>query len=174
MFQLLKKNKLQENKLYNKILSLSRNKLFYTKLGLSDTFQNRIILIFLHISFLFVKLKKGHKIQHYKEFYQRMFNIVFKQIELNMREIGYGDMTVSKNMKFLVTSFYNILLSCENYRKKSSKNKGLFLIKYLDLNDTVKSTNNNALVAYFDTYEAFSVDLNLDSVLKGDLNFNYR
>ena len=76
MFQLLKKNKLQENKLYNKILSLSRNKLFYTKLGLSDTFQNRIILIFLHISFLFVKLKKGHKIQHYKEFYQRMFNIV--------------------------------------------------------------------------------------------------
>ena len=35
-------------KLYNKILSLSRNNIFYTKFQLSDSFQNRIILIFFH------------------------------------------------------------------------------------------------------------------------------
>ena len=40
----------KENILYNNILSLSRNKLFYTKLQLSDTFQNRINLIFIHMS----------------------------------------------------------------------------------------------------------------------------
>ena len=113
--------KCQENKLYNKILFLSRNKLFYTKLGLIDTFQNRINLIFLHISFLFIKLKLKGKNQFYKEFSQKMFDFIFNKIELNMREIGYGDMTINKNMKFLVKVFYNILLNCENYKKKKLK-----------------------------------------------------
>ena len=74
-----------------------------------------------------------------------MFDFIFNMIELNMREIGYGDMTINKNMKFLVKTFYNILLNCENYKKKSLKNKNLFLLKYLTQNSDKKSTTN----AYF-------------------------
>ena len=118
---MFKQIKSPENKLYNKILFLSRNKSFYTNLGLIDTFQNRINLIFLHISFLFIKLKQKDKSQFYKAFFQRMFDFIFNKIELNMREIGYGDMTINKNMKFLVKIFYNILLNCENYKKKKLK-----------------------------------------------------
>ena len=171
---MIKQFKSQENKLYNKILLLSRNKLFYTKLGMIDTFQNRINLIFLHISFLFIKLKQQDKRQLYKEFFQKMFDFIFKRIELNMREIGYGDMAVNKNMKFLVKIFYNILLNCENYRKQNTKNKNLFLLKYLMQNANEKSANNIGLVEYFDKYQAFCFDLSLDSVLSGDLNFNYK
>ena len=164
----------QENKLYNKILFLSRNKLFYNKLGLIDTFQNRINLIFLHISFLFIKIKQKDKSQFYKEFFQIMFDFIFSKIELNMREIGYGDMAINKNMKFLVKIFYNILLNCENYKKKNIKNKNLFLLKYLTQNTDQKGTDNIELVEYFDKYQAFCFDLTSDSVLKGDLNFKYK
>ena len=132
----------QENKLYIKILFLARNKLFYTKLGLVDTFQNRINLIFLHVSFLFIKSKQRDNSQLYKEFFQKMFDFVFNKIELNMREIGYGDMMINKNMKFLVKVFYNILLNCENYKKKSIKNKNLLLLKYLKQNADKKSADN--------------------------------
>ena len=118
---MFKQIKSQENKLYNKILYLSRNKLFYTKLGLNDTFQNRIGLIFLHISFLFIKLKQNDEGLSYKDFSQKMFDYTFAKIELNMREIGYGDTLINKNMKFLVNNFYNILLDCENYKKKKLK-----------------------------------------------------
>ena len=48
-----------------------------------------------------------------------MFDLIFKKIELNMREIGYGDTVINKNMKFLVIAFYNILLNCENFNRKS-------------------------------------------------------
>ena len=164
----------QENKLYIKILFLARNKLFYTKLGLVDTFQNRINLIFLHVSFLFIKLKQRDNSQLYKEFFQKMFDFVFNKIELNMREIGYGDMMINKNMKFLVKVFYNILLNCENYKKKSIKSKNLLLIKYLKQNADKKSADNIGLVEYFDKYQAFCFDLSSDSVLSGDLNFNYK
>ena len=167
-----KQIKAQENKLYIKILFLARNKLFYTKLGLVDTFQNRINLIFLHVSFLFIKSKQRDNSQLYKEFFQKMFDFVFNKIELNMREIGYGDMMINKNMKFLVKVFYNILLNCENYRKKSIKNKNLLLLKYLKQNADKKSADNIGLVEYFDRYQAFCFDLSLDNVLSGDLNFN--
>ena len=83
-------------------------------------------------------------------------------------------MMINKNMKFLVKIFYNILLNCENYKKKNINNKKLFLLKYLTVNIDKKSTNNIELVEYFDKYQAFCVDLSSDSVLKGDLNFNYK
>ena len=103
-----------------------------------------------------------------------MFDFIFNKIELNMREIGYGDMTINKNMKFLVKIFYNILLNCENYKKKNLKNKNLFLLTYLTQNASKKTTNNIGLVEYFDEYQAFCFDLRSDSVLKGDLNFNFK
>ena len=91
-----------------------------------------------------------------------------------MREIGYGDMMGNKNMKFLVKVFYDILLNCENYKKKSIKSKNLLLLKYLKQNADKKSTDNIGLVEYFDKYQAFCFDLSPDSVLSGDLNFNYK
>ena len=161
----------QENKLYNNILLLSRNRLFYTKFNLSDTFQNRIHLIFIHISFLFNKIKRNQENKKYKEFYQRIFDLVFNKIELNMREIGFGDVTINKNMKHLVKSFYNILLYCENFTKESDNSKNDFMTKYLMKNVAAKTINNAALIKYFNKYEAFCFDLTPDSVLKGDLNF---
>ena len=174
MYTYLKQSYSYEYVLYNKILLLSRNKLFYTKLRLNDTFQNRINLIFFHISFLFIKIKQKDKSPLYKEFYQKIFDLTFKKIELNMREIGYGDATINKNMKLLIKVFYNILLFCENYEKKNAKNKKLFFLKYLSLNIDKKNVDKPDLVRYFDRYLAFCFDLSPDSVLKGDLNFNIK
>ena len=167
-------NQNQETKLYNKILFLSRNKLLYTKLNLMDTFQNRINLIFIHFSFLLIKMKLENKNTRYKDFSQKMFDFVFRRIELDMRESGFGDVTINKNMKFLVKIFYNILLNCENYVKKSINYKNLFLNKYLTRNINKKTPFNNNLVEYFDQYQAFCLDLSSDNVLKGELNFNYK
>ena len=174
MFKNSKKINTQEDILYNNILSLSRNKLFFTKFGLADTFQNRIYLIFIHISFLFIKIKQNNQKEIYKIFYQKMFDLIFKNIELNMREIGYGDIVTNKNMKFLVKTFYNILLSCENFNKSSLNLKKMFFLKYLKLNNMKKKANNVSLIEYFDKYQAFCFDLSPDSVLKGDLNFKYK
>ena len=174
MFINLKNTKTQEEILYNNILSLSRNKLFYTKFNLADTFQNRIYLIFIHMSFLLMKIKQSNNEKKYKFFYQKMFDLIFKKIELNMREIGHGDTTINKNMKFLVKSFYNILLDCENLSIKNTDHKKIILSKYLEHIKTDKKANSTHLVEYFDKYKTFCFDLRLDSVLKGELNFKYK
>ena len=167
-------NNEQKNKLYTNVLLLCRNKLFYTNLNLIDTFHNRIILIFIHISFIFIKIKQDNQKSDFKIFSQEMFDLIFNKIDINMREIGYGDTTVNKNMKFLIKSFYDILLNCEKYRKMSLDQKGNFLIKYLKLNIPLNKANNKDIIDYFDKYESFCFDLSSDSVLKGEIIFNYK
>jgi len=98
---------------------------------------------------------------------------MFQKIEHNMREIGYGDVVVNKNMKSLVNTFYNILLKCENYKEKGLDFKNIFFFNYLEQIDKKKLSINPLLIKYFDKYEAFCLDLSPDSVLKGDFNFNY-
>ena len=174
MFQKVNKTILFESELYNKIVSLSRNKLLYTKLQLNDTFQNRINLIFLHISFLFIKVKSQKNKTIYKEFSQKMFDFIFNKIELNMREIGHGDVTVNKNMKFLVKIFYDILMNCEIYSQETTDFKNKFLQRHLSMNNKLKNSDIMELIKYFDEYQVFCLDLSSDKVLKGDLNFKYK
>ena len=174
MFNITKNKNLNERTLYDNILTLSRNKLFFTKFDLADTFQNRIYLIFVHISFLFVKIRHDQENKKYKIFYQNMFDLVFNNIELNMRENGYGDTIINKNMKSLVKNFYNILLFCESFNSSNSNDKLIFFSKYLAHNNTDKNENIVNLIDYFDKYQSFCFDLNSDSVLSGNLNFNYK
>jgi len=170
MSKYIKQFSSQEDSLYNVILLLSRQKLFYTKFNLNDTFQNRIHLIFVHISFIFIKMKNDSKDKVYKIFYQKIFDLIFNKIELNMREIGFGDTTINKNMRYLVKTFYNILINCEKYKKMSINDKNNFLVEFLKFKNTII---NKGIIDYFDKYEAFCFDLKPDSVLKGELNFNY-
>ena len=171
MIKSIKLTNSQKDIMYNNILLLSRNTLFYTKFDLIDTFQNRIHLIFIHISFIFIKMKQNDKNKIYKIFYQKIFDLIFNKIELNMREIGYGDTTINKNMRFLVKTFYNILFNCEKYKDMSNNDKNKFLIEYLQVKN---STDNKGIIDYFNKYEAFCFDLKPDSVLKGELKFNYK
>ena len=173
MLKKVKQDKTIINALYNYILLLSRNKLFYTKFNLIDNFQNRIYLIFIHISFIFIKIKQNSGNKKYKIFYQELFDLLFNKIELNMRELGFGDVTINKNMKFLVKAFYNILLFCESFSQESNADKKKFLNKFLEVtvNEDIK---NMDIVEYFDKYQAFCFDLSSDSVLSGELKFNYK
>jgi len=163
-------NTLFESKLYNKIVALSRNKLLYSKFNLNDSFQNRIYLIFIHLSFLFVVFKKKPSLNLFN---QNLFDYTFHKIELNMREIGYSDVAVNKNMKLLVKDFYNILFFCEKYKKESRNNKVYFIKKYLSLNIAKNGDKNDDFIIYLDKYHAFCLDLSSDNVLKGEINYNY-
>ena len=173
MFTTFNKKISSESKLYNKIMFFSRNKFLYKEIGLSDTFNVRIVLIFFHLAFLLIKLKSTKNINESNQYSQRIFDHAFKKIEENLREHGYGDVTVNKNMKNLVKIFYNILLDCEKYLLFSFENKIDFLDKYLNFKNNAKKPNIIELIKYLDHYQTFCCDLSINSVIKGDLNFKY-
>ena len=60
------------------------------------------------------------------------------------------------------------------FKELNLSSKNTFFIKYLEQNSNQKIANNELLIKYFDKFQAFCFDLNPDSILRGDLNFNYK
>ena len=171
MFKFARKNKIQTEQLYNKIVSLSRQKFLYREFHISDTFFARINLIFFHISFILTKLKSNDNL--YKDLSQSIFDFMFIQIENNMREVGYGDVSVNKNMKKLINSFYNILIKCEKFSLLKDFQKKEFLMFYFADNGSTIDLNIDKLINYFEKYHFFSINLSINNIKSGNINFSY-
>jgi cytochrome b pre-mRNA-processing protein 3 len=156
--------------LYNKIVFLTRESFFYKDFKLTDSFSNRIYLIFFHLSFILVVLKNK---EIKKNNQQDIFDFFFKQIELNCRELGYGDVTVNKKMKSLIKLFYLILMKCERWKKLQIVDKNNLLLNFFSNNRDNKILTNK-LVNYFDKFALFIEDISLNSITKGVFNFVYK
>ena len=97
-----------QDDLYNIMLILSRNIFFYKKINLPDTFETRIYLMFFHFSIMMIVSKKKGK-----KFSQNHYDLFFKKIEYNLRELGFGDVSVNAKMKEFNKILYDILLKLE-------------------------------------------------------------
>ena len=117
--------------MYNNLLTLSRNFFFYKRIKLPDNFETRIYLMFIHFSIMMiVSKKKGVK------FDQKSYDILFFNIENNLRELGFGDVSVNKKMKEFNKLLYDILLKIEQIKDKSFAINKKLIFKYFEgLND---------------------------------------
>ena len=87
--------------------------------------------MFIHFSIMMIVLKKkGVK------FDQKSYDILFFNIENNLRELGFGDVSVNKKMKEFNKLLYDILLKIEQIKDKSFAINKKLIFKYFEgLND---------------------------------------
>lgn len=111
-----------------------------------------------HFGFFLKVFKKNSE----KEIIQDIFDHIFKQLELSIREIGYGDATINKKMKTYINTFYSILDKIDSWEKLSTSNKGIIISNFLNINN-----NNLNLVDYFDNYLLNLTNNTLNSYIKG-------
>ena len=123
-----------------------------------------------HLSFILVDLKNK---RNDKDYQQAIFDFFFKQIELNLRELGYGDITVNKKMKNLVRLFYEILIKCKNWKNLQNNNKSDLILNFFSNKYDNKILSYN-LANYFDKFSFFIEDISLNSITKGVFNFVYK
>ena len=158
-----------DNNLYNILLTLSRNKFFYEKINLPDTFETRIYLMFIHFSLLMIISKKKGK-----KFNQKVYDFFFHNIENNLRELGFGDVSVNKKMKNLNKLLYDILLKIEDQSIKSSfKINQTLIVKYFNNLDDEKSDNYRSFSTYFTKFFNFCFELPLENMIRDSINFRY-
>ncbi len=158
--------KKHNNNLYNTLLLLSRNIMFYNKIKLSDTFETRIYLMFLHFSIMMIiSKKKGEK------FDQKSYDILFFNIENNLRELGFGDVTVNKKMKELNKILYDILLKIGNEKSDSFiLNKNLIFKYFNELKDN-QSEKYSVFERYFTNFYKFCFELPLKNMIRDAIKF---
>ncbi len=129
--------------IYNNLVKLTRNKLFYENTSKTETFSDRLIIFFFHFAFFL----KTYKNESNKKEIQDFYDFVFKQIELSIREIGYGDATVNKKMKVFVNILYSIINKVELWEKTDLKEKSAIFSNLIQV-----EKDSDFYINYFNKY----------------------
>ena len=127
------------------MIKLTRNKNLYNT-NKQDIFYDRMIIFFFHLAFLL----KTYKNIEPKNKLQSFFDYCIRQIELSIREIGYGDATINKKMKEYVNLLFSIIDKINEWEIKDNQKRKDIFINYLD-----HEHNFENYVNYFEKYRLF-------------------
>ena len=150
--------------IYNNLINLTRNKNLYLDLKNNDTFSDRLIIFLFHFGFFL----RNYKNEINKNISQEIFDFIIRQIELSIREIGYGDVSVNKKMKDYVNLFYSIIEKIEIWEKLEKNEKILLLSNFINIKE-----DSDLLVNYFDKYCVFLANNTLKNFTKDILEFKF-
>ena len=123
-----------------------------------DTFSDRLILLLFHFAFFLKIYSKDNN----KKTLQDIYDYFFRQLELSIREIGYGDVSINKKMKDYINTFHSIISKIETWDNINIEQKNSIINSFLNISD--KPHN---LVNYFDNYNKNLLNNSLNSFIKG-------
>ncbi len=129
--------------LYNNLIKLSRNKVLYQRFDKPDTFSDRLTFFLIHFAF-FIKIYKN---EENTKILQEIYDFVFRQLELSIREIGHGDQSINKKMKDYINLFHGIISEIHFWDNLDHSEKKIIYLKFLsDIGDI------DHIVEYFDSF----------------------
>jgi cytochrome b pre-mRNA-processing protein 3 len=106
MMGLLRRNRHERTgyELYGVAVAAARDPLFYLQLGVPDTLDGRFDLVGLHVSLLIRHLRRrpapGPALA------QAVFDAMFSDMDVNLREMGVGDLSVGKRVRAMWEAFH--------------------------------------------------------------------
>ena len=116
---------------------------------------------------MIIHKKKGRK------FDQKIYDNFFHNIENNLRELGFGDVSVNKKMKDFNKILYDVLLKVEQINEQDRKFKisQKLVLKYFPELGDVKSGKFLLFETYFLNFYHFCFEQSLDNMVREAINF---
>ena len=146
---------------YNNLINFTRNKDLYKSLNRKDNFSDRLTLFLLHFAFFL----KNFKNEENKIILQEIYDFNFRQLELSIREIGYGDQSINKKMKDYINLFHSMVSDIHFWKNLSRTQK---LEKFS--NFLTDFTEIDQLLDYFELFDENLSKKTLNSYLKSVSN----
>ena len=123
--------------IYNYLINYTRNEQLYSSLNRNDNFSDRLTLFLLHFAFFL----KNFKNEENKEVLQKIYDFNFRQLELSIREIGYGDQSINKKMKVYINLFHSMVSEIHFWddlnREKKIEKLSIFLEDFKNIDEFV-------------------------------------
>ena len=143
---------------YNNLVKLTTNKSLYDNLiDEQDTFSDRLSIFLIHFAFIL----KEYKNVDNEKILQELYDFNFRQLELSIREIGYGDQSINKKMKDYLNLFHSIISDIHFWDDMEFLKKNECLFKFLQ-----NFGNIEFLVRYFQDFSLELKKYDLNSYLK--------
>ena len=136
---------------------MTSNKFLYNTLENQDTYADRLTFFLFHFAFFLKNFKNPLN----EKILQGIYDFNFRQLELSLREIGYGDQSINKRMKNYINLFHTFLSEIHFWDTLDKDKKTQFISKFLP-----SFTNIDFLVTYFNNYNKDLKKYDLNSYLK--------
>ena len=132
---------------------MTRNKNLYKDFDKQDNFSDRLTYFLIHFAFFF----KVYKNKDNKIILQEIYDFCFRQLELTIREIGYGDQSINKKMKDYINLFHEMIDKFHFWDDLNEEEKSKILNRF--------ATNSNNIALLLDYFEKY-----LKTLKKNTLN----
>lgn len=99
------------HEIYRIVVDQARQPRFYTDFGVPDTVDGRFEMVTLHAFLVLRRLRRAS--ESAGKTGQALFDVMFEDMDLSLREMGAGDMGVGKRVKAMVQAFYGRIASYE-------------------------------------------------------------
>ena len=147
--------------IYNSLINLTTNKNLYKGFVKQDTFSDRLIFFLLHFAFFL----KRYKDKNNSKLLQDIYDFNFRQLELSIREIGYGDQSINKKMKDYINLFHSMVSEIHFWEDLSKSEKLKKISIFLSVFGNIEY-----LLDYFENFNDNLSKKTLNSYLKSVSN----
>ena len=97
--------------LYSFAVSQGRTPWFYAQCGVTDDVNGRFEMIAMHVFLLLQRIKQSDIAD--SKLGQALFDVMFRDMDQSLREMGAGDLGVGKRVKAMAKSFYGRVAAYE-------------------------------------------------------------
>lgn len=155
--------------LYRTIVAQSRLPDLYQKYAIPDTVDGRFDCLVLHMALVIMRLQDAGRQGALLS--QHLFDVMFRDMDLNLREMGVGDMSIGKHFRRMSRAFNGRVRAYEDaLRQEGNDLLGQTLEKNL-----YRKTDNGKITEMADYMRAqmrFLTGQGLENILAGKLEFS--
>ena len=167
-----RRSQVPADELYAALVGQARMPRFSRDLGVPDTAEGRFEMVSVHAFLVLNRLKAapGGGTSEADELGQAIFDLMFADMDRNLREMGIGDLGVAKRVKSLAAGFYGRIAAYE----EGLNGNTVLLVSALVRNvygGVAPEGAAEAMAAYLESSVACLKELTLGEILDGQLYF---
>jgi cytochrome b pre-mRNA-processing protein 3 len=91
--------------LYGAAVAISRDPFYFSDIGVPDTLDGRFDLVGLHVCLVIRRLRHGSD-KKAVLIAQKVFDAMFSDMDITLREIGVGDMSIARRVRAMWEAFH--------------------------------------------------------------------
>ncbi len=167
------------HELYVAIVQQARLPAFYEDFDVQDTPEGRFDLLAVHTYLVLRRLREEH--EKTTELAQALFDLMFADIDQNLREMGYGDTGIAKRVKKMAEGFYGRIKAYDlgldepESKIEAGKTSPSVLESALDRNLYRDSSPSAvaviAMARYVRAQDATLANQGIDALMRGQVTF---
>lgn len=153
---------------YAAIVAQARRPGFYRVAGVPDTAEGRFAMVALHG---FLAMDRLGSDSEAEAFSQALFDMMFGDMDRNLREMGVGDLSIGKKVTGLAQYFYAMAAACREGLKEGGAALEDALQQYVWRGEEIDESACRSLADYMLRSEATLAGQDVATIMRGEIAF---